>query len=195
MTNIAVDILRSDFYRPKRKVLLYFIAVSITAVATAAITYALIGQFGFQSKSLPPVSVDVPPQSKMVEPLPPSPEPVPKSQDEISQIPPKIQIPSESKYPLAPLSEEKATQNLIPKKVDLVYKNSKETIEKPIISPPSLTLSAIAWSEEPSKRIAMVNDTIVREGSKILGVKVLEIFPHRVRFFYNGQTFEISISQ
>ena len=53
--NIAVEILRTDFYRPRKSILLYFVVVSI---ATAAITYIGIAKFGFLSKSSPPTTVN-----------------------------------------------------------------------------------------------------------------------------------------
>jgi hypothetical protein len=145
--------------------------------------------------------MDASPQSQQVAPAPQSPEPVRDDRDGISQIPPKIQIPAESKKPKPPLGKEKATQSVILKEVEATPKIIKETTDHPPnrpamtpMTPPSLNLSAIAWSEEPSKRIAMINDTMIREGSEILGVKVVEIFPHRVRLSYNGQPFEISLS-
>jgi hypothetical protein len=41
----------------------------------------------------------------------------------------------------------------------------------------------------------MINGMIATEGSVIDGVKVIEIQPTSVRFLYNDQRFEISISK
>jgi predicted nuclease with RNAse H fold len=58
-----------------------------------------------------------------------------------------------------------------------------------------LKLSAIVWYEHPSERFAMINGMKANEGSVIEGVKVVEIHPTSVRFLYNGQHFEISMSK
>lgn len=203
--NIAVKILRPALPHPRKRIRLYFAAVCLTAVAIAAVTYGVIVEFGFLPKSSPPVPLNAPAPSQQVATALHSPEPVRDARDEISQIPPKIQIPAESKIPAeiknpaTSLGEEKATRNVMSKEADVAPQNTKKTPERtpkaPATTPPSLTLSAIAWSEEPSKRLALINDTITTEGSEIQGVKVVEIDPHRVRFSYNGQAFEISLSQ
>jgi hypothetical protein len=95
--NIAVEILRSDRPRPGRRIGLYFAAVSFTAIAAAAITYGMIAGFGFSSKSSPPVLVSPPLPSQEVSPPPLSREPVREARNEISQVPPKIQGPAESR--------------------------------------------------------------------------------------------------
>ncbi|MGA2959668.1 MAG: general secretion pathway protein GspB [Thermodesulfobacteriota bacterium] len=56
-----------------------------------------------------------------------------------------------------------------------------------------LKISGIVWHEEPSERRAVINGSFTKEGSVIEGVKVVEIFPTRVRFSHNGRTFEISV--
>jgi hypothetical protein len=58
---------------------------------------------------------------------------------------------------------------------------------------PSLTISAIVWYEEPSKRFAMINGLIVTEGSVVEGMRVEEIYPDRVRFLHQNQHLEIFI--
>ena len=88
--NIAVEILRSDPPRPGKKMLWYFAAVSITAVATACITYAVIAGFGIMSKSSPPATVSPPLGQQTATALPPR-ETVSNSTDEISRAPAKTQ--------------------------------------------------------------------------------------------------------
>jgi len=97
--NIAVEILRPDPSRPRKKMLWYFAAVSITAVATACITYAVIAGFGTMSKSYPPATVSPPPGQQTATALPPR-ETVSNSADEISRAPAKIQDSAESKKSL-----------------------------------------------------------------------------------------------
>jgi general secretion pathway protein B len=193
--NIAVEILRDDLPRPGKRIPVYFVAVSLTAVATAAITYAVMMEFGFLSKSSPPAPVNPPAPSQQVAPLPPSHEPVRDTRDEISRVPPKIQNHAESKTPATSLDEKEASQNVILEKANVApgdtNKITEHTPNGSATTPPPLTLSGIVWSEEPSKRIAVINGTITNEGSVIEGVKVEEIYPNRVRFSHNGRPFEI----
>ena len=122
--NIATEILKSDLTRPGKRITLYFAVVSLTAVATAAITYAVV-EFAFLSKSSPPASMNPPTRSQQVAPasagfwppfeivasslcgrsapgrqVAPSPlalEPVRDVRDEMDRMPPKIENPVESK--------------------------------------------------------------------------------------------------
>ena len=215
--NIATEILRSDQLRPAKRIRLYFVAIVLTAVATAAITYALI------SKSLPPKPAILPAQTQPVASASPSQEPVRDARDDISLVPLKTQKPpisrkaaevekqpealspaesktlSESKNISSPLEEKKATQEAIreePVVAPVITKKPPEQTPKvSSATPPSLKLSAIVWYEEPSKRFAMINGMIATEGSVIDGVKVIEIQPTSVRFLHNDQRFEISISK
>ncbi|MGD0915913.1 MAG: general secretion pathway protein GspB [Thermodesulfobacteriota bacterium] len=124
VVNIAAEILRPDLTRPGKRITLYFAVVSLTAVATAAITYAVV-EFAFLSKSSPPASMNPPTRSQQVAPasadsgflskssapapvspsvphqqIAPSPlalEAVRDVRDEIDRVPPKTQNPAESK--------------------------------------------------------------------------------------------------
>jgi hypothetical protein len=60
-------------------------------------------------------------------------------------------------------------------------------------TPPPIKISAIVWYQDPTIRFAMINGIKATEGSVIEGVKVVEINPTSVRFFYNDQYFEISL--
>jgi len=200
--SIAVEILRPDRPRSGKKIPLYFAAVSLTAIAAAALTYGMIAGFGFPSKSSPPAPVNLPPPSQEVAPPPASREPVREARDEISRVPPKIQTPAESraesKDPATVQVEKKASQKVVPEEANVAPGNAKRTAEptpkESAPTPPSLKLSGILWHEEPSERRAMINGMILIEGSVIEGVKVVEIHPTRVRLSHNGRPFEISIN-
>ena len=196
--NIAVEILRPDPPRPRKKMLWYFAAISITAVATACITYAVIAGFGIMSKSSPPATVSPPTSQLTATALPPR-ETVSKSTDEIGRAPAKIQDGAESKKSLIPPPGRKAGRDISTKELDVVpetIKKSAGPTPKASISPqPSLKLSGIIWQEEPGERRAMINGRIATEGSIIEGVKVVEIHPTRVRFLHNGRHFEITLGQ
>jgi general secretion pathway protein B len=226
MANIAVEILRPDPHRPVKRNSLYFAVISLTAVATVAITYIAMVKFDFVSKSslpppghppelservasapvefgslsksLPPAPVSPPASSQQIPPTPLSTEPVRDARDEISRIPLKRQRPDENKSPAISAEDKKASQSVISEKVDVTPGNTKKTIGTPngsATTPPLLKLSAIVWYEQPSERFAMINGMKANEGSVIEGVKVVEIHPTSVRFLYNGQHFEISMSK
>jgi hypothetical protein len=196
---IAVEILKPDLSHPGRKIPLVLAAVFLTAIAAAAITYVLVSTPGFLSKSSPPIPVSLPPSSQQATPAPLSREPVGDAHDEVSRVPPKIEIPAGSKPTETSSSEKKTTRNVISEEVNVAPENAKKTVEHTptgsATTPPSLKISAIVWYEDPSKRFAMINGTITTEGSLIEGVKVVEINPAGVRFFHNGQYFEIPISK
>ena len=156
--NIAIEILRPDLPRLGKRNPLYFAAISLTVVATAAITYAVIVEFGFLSKSSvpapmnppaksqqaapapldsdsllkssPPVSVNPPVPSQQVAPTPFSHEPVRDTRDEISRVPPKIQSPSESKSPNTLPAEKKVDQKVIPEEAALAPEKTKAPTEQ-----------------------------------------------------------------
>ncbi len=196
---IAVEILRADPSRPTKRILRYSAAVSITAVATACVTYAVIAGFGILSKSSPPATANPPAPSQQVASALPSREPVGNSRDETSRVPGEIQGTAKSKDPATPPAGRKAVRDIFTKEGDVV----PEIIKKPAepaprasaSAPPSLKLSGIIWQEEPSERRAMINGTIAAEGSTIEGVKIVEIYPAHVRFSYNGRPFEISLGK
>jgi general secretion pathway protein B len=140
--NIAIEILRPDLPRPGKRIPLYFAAISLTAVATAVVTYAVMVEFGFLSKSSVPASINPPATSQQAAPVPldssslskssppvpmnpsapsqqvaPAPlshEPVRDTQDEISRVPPKIQGHAESKDPVTFPTEKKVDRKVIP---------------------------------------------------------------------------------
>ena len=196
--NIAVEILRADPPRPAKKMLRYFAAVSITAVATACVTYAIIAGFGIFSKSAPPATVNPPPGQQAASVLPTR-DPVSNATDEMSRAPAKILDSAKSKEPMTPPPGKKAGRDIFTKKPDVVPEVIKKSAEPaPQVSaapPPSLKLSGIVWQEEPGERRAMINGRTATEGSMIEGVKVVEIHPTRVRFSHNGRTFEITLGQ
>lgn len=94
--------------------------------------------------------------------------------------------------------EKKASQKVTPEEASVapghVKKAPEPTPTESTSNPPSLTLSGILWHEEPSERRAMINGIIMKEGSVIEGVKVVEIHPTRVVFSHNGRPFEVSVN-
>jgi hypothetical protein len=123
--NIAVEILRPDLPRSGRRISLYVGIISLTAIATAVITFGFMKEFGYLSKSSPPAPVtptapgrqaepaplelgvqtkSSPPapvspsaSSQQVAPAPLSREPVRETKEDISKVVPKTDTPPESK--------------------------------------------------------------------------------------------------
>jgi len=216
--NIAAEILRPDLPRHGKRMRIYFTAIFLTAVTTAAITYAVI------SKTPPPASINPAPPSLQVPLVAPSHEPVRGARGEMGGDPAKRQPPVESKSPIEtkkpaeikepaesktqptevkipPLSpsEEKIGPEVILKEAPVVpggmTKPSEQTPKKSAITAASLKLSGIVWSEDPSKRLAVINGMVAPEGYVFEGVKVVEIHPDRVLLLLNDQPFELSLNR
>ena len=210
--NIAAEILRPYLPPPRKRVWIYFTAVFLTAVATAAITYAVI------SKTPPPAAIKPAASSLQVTPTPLSHEPVRDTRDVIIRDPRKVQAPIETKKPpeitkptesqehpvevkIPPLSpsEEKMTPEIIPKEAPVIpgdmRKPSEQTPKGSAVTAASLRLSGIVWSEEPSKRLALINGMVTTEGYVFEGVKVMEIHPDHVLLLLNDQPFVLSLNK
>ena len=197
--NIAVEILRPDLPRPGRRMPLYFVGVFLTAVATAAITYIVI------LKSSPPVPVSPPAPRQQVAPAPLSREQVDDVRDKIGRVPPKVQSPAETRKPaevkisVTSLGEEETGQDVFSEQPDVAPGGTRKPFEhtpnESAATPTSLRLSGIVWSEEHSKRMAVINGMITTEGSVIEGMKVLEIHPTHIFLLHKGQHFKISLSK
>jgi len=216
--NIAAEILRPDLPRPRKRMLIYFTAIFMTAVATAAITYAVI------SKTPPPAAINPAAPSLQSSPAPFSHGPVHDARDEIDRDPPKMQAPVETKRPVEskkpteikkpaesnkqpaevkvpPLSlgEEKISPEVISKEAPVVpgdiKKPSEQRPSRSAVTPASLRLSGIVWSEDTSKRFAVINGMVTTEGYVFEGVKVVEIHPNHVLLLLNDQPFELSLNK
>ncbi len=111
-------------------------------------------------------------------------------------VSPKIQKPAESMAPATSPGEKKTGPGVVSKEEEIVTRSLKKPAEPTprasTATPPSLKISGIVWYEEASRRRAVINGQFTSEGSVIEGVKVVEIFPTRVRFSHNGRIFEIS---
>jgi general secretion pathway protein B len=66
--NIAVEILTPGLPRPGKKLFLYVTIVSLTAIAAAVITYAVIVTLGILPESPPPARVNPPAPTQQVPP-------------------------------------------------------------------------------------------------------------------------------
>lgn len=216
--NIAAEILRPHLPPPRRRASVYAAAIFLTAIATAAITYAVI------SKTPPPAAIHPAAPSLQGPPAPLFHGTVRDARDEMRLDPAKTQAPVESKRPVEskkpaeierptesekqptevkvpPLSpgEKKISPEVIPKEVPVVPEDIRKPPEQPlrksVVTPASLKLSGIVWSEEPSKRLAVINGMVTTEGYVFEGVKVVEIHPDHVLLLLNNQPFELSLNR
>jgi general secretion pathway protein B len=216
--NIAAEILRPDVPRPQKRMWIYFCAIFLTAAATAAITYAVISNTPPPSGITPSVpSVQVPPVSLSDERVrdagdeisraPAKMQPAVKSKKPVeSKKPAEIKRPAESKKepaevktpPLSP-GEGKTSPEVISKEAPVVpgdiRKPAEQTPRRPAVTPASLKLSGIVWSEDRSKRLAVINGMVTTEGYIFEGVKVVEIYPDHVLLLLNDQPFELSLNK
>ena len=145
-----------------------------------------------KSSPLPLASPPVP--SQQASPVPLSQEP---ARDAREKAHPKIDQSAESKAPATSTGEKKAGPQGIPEEArvapQVAEKPAKDILSESATTPPSLKISGIVWSEDPSNRLAVVNGITVTEGAVIEGVKVLEIYPTRVRFLHNQTSFDVPL--
>jgi len=148
-------------------------------------------------KLSPSVPGNPPAPRQQAGPAPVSRGPVRSAQDKMKQMPPEVEGDTEDEEPAIPPGGEKAGRTVMPGKANVPAADAKKTAEPAssgsAATPPSLLLSAIVWYEEPAKRFAVINGMISYEGSVIEGVKVVEIYPNRVRFLQNDLYFEVSM--
>jgi len=106
-------------------------------------------------------------------------------------------VPPVSKSSETSLDAKKESPNVIPEKTgiapEIARKPAEPATHGSTATPPALKVTAVVWYEEPSRRFAFVNGTKISEGGVIEGVKIVEIFPDRVRFLHNDRQFEISL--
>jgi general secretion pathway protein B len=249
VANIALEILRPDLPRRAKRRLLTLAAIFLTAIATAAITYSVMVEFGrlpklsshapvnpptpsqqvvpappgsgSPSKSSPPSQAKPPASSPRISSAPLSREQARGAPDEARQVTTKIkdsdenkkpaevktpaqftppaetEAPSESKIPPSSIGEKESPPHIISKEADVAPGITKRPAEQlpsgSAMTPPSLRISGIVWSDDPLKRLAVINGLTLTEGSVIEGVKVMKIFPRRVRFLQNDRPFEIPL--
>ncbi|MEI9479443.1 MAG: hypothetical protein WCO26_23125, partial [Deltaproteobacteria bacterium] len=102
--NIAVEILTPGLPRPGKRLLLYVTIVSLTAIAAAVITYAMMMTLGVLPESPPPARVNPPAPTQQAAPAPREPEVPSESSSPVRINPstPTQQVPPASLKPAAP---------------------------------------------------------------------------------------------
>jgi hypothetical protein len=149
------------------------------------------------SKPLPPVSPATPVPGPQISPAPLLQEPVPAARGETVVPRPGIESGTVREGPSTSTPERRTAPRATPEQARV----APEIAEKPpkggatgsSTTPPALKISGIVWSEDPSNRLAVINGITVTEGTMIEGVKVVEIYPTRVRFLHNESAFEVPL--
>ena len=193
--DIGVEILGPEEPRPRKKFPWHSAAACLGAIILIAVVYAVRVEFDFRSKSSSPVRVNPSAPGSQVLSAPSSHKPV-HEPAETRQVIPRVQNPVERKISPASLPKRKTSRDSTFKEPPVGLGNSKKAAEPTpdgsAMNPPLLKITVIVWHEEPSERRAVINGTVINEGSVIEGVVVGEIYPARVRFLQNGRPFEIS---
>lgn len=63
-----------------------------------------------------------------------------------------------------------------------------------VTQPSDLTVTGIAWQDERRLRRAVVNGTLVAEGTVVAGARIVSIGERKVRFSKDGRTFDVPLS-
>jgi general secretion pathway protein B len=193
-SNITAEILRSDA-PDRRKTLLIYLAVALLAAAiTVTVTYSL--KRDTPSLQVPPPSPAVTPSANpQVSPAPPVDPAQPVLEIENwRKEKPVVRRDRNEEEPVrrTPVRVEPRKEAGVPSR-ESEGRVEPNLTESASVSPVSLKLSVIAWSENPSNRVAVVNEEVLGEGAVIKGVKVVEISPTFVRFSHKGRAFEIPL--
>ncbi len=151
--DISVEILSSAAPGSRKKILLYMTALSLTVVATAAITYAVIKEFDFLPKAL------VPAMQEQAAPLPLAREPLRPDKNTEGEAFPDIRGRPENKTPAVYPLEKNGRRAGIMKKTAAaspgkIRKPADGVTDKSPAARPSLAISGIIWHEGLKERRA-----------------------------------------
>jgi len=112
----------------------------------------------------------------------------------------KKESPKESKPPVTPVEQVKPS--IIPAIPEIVQlpqpgkvetKDQKESAKKK--KHPQLILNGILWSDNPARRVALINDRYLKEGDEIKGVSVIRIEKKTVTLQSGQETWTIRLKE
>ncbi|HEY6838301.1 MAG TPA: general secretion pathway protein GspB [Geobacteraceae bacterium] len=183
------------------------LALGVVAALAVFITYAVMGGFGPGRRTVTQSAVVAPQQPQQSsQPVASEPSPAPVSRPLQGVKTPPAQSPA------APAVARTATPPVIsaPAARDhgatFTTEPPAEVQVTPAVAPaapsvstgpalPDLKVSGIAWQKDASSRMAMVNGATVVGGGKVSGARVEEIFPDRVRFSFEGKSFDVFLGK
>ena len=134
----------------------------------------------------PPAQVAAPPVQP-VAPAAPAPAPAANTGSATgatSVSPAPIQPKAEGRRPASARARSSASPRSEPEPMAQSYGGS-----------PALTVSGIAYQDNPADSMAVVNGALVKSGMSVGGVQVERIFVDRVRFRRGGGTFEVPLAR
>jgi hypothetical protein len=100
-----------------------------------------------------------------------------------------------------PSSQEKSTATVAKRPAVAVQPAVAPQPPAPLPAPaakttvPALRVNGIALQDDRAGSVAMINGEPISSGGMIAGVTVEEIYKNRVKFSYNGETFEVLLGQ
>jgi len=129
------------------------------------------------SKIIPPTATAAPPTVAFETPPP---------------VPQKAAIkPSFSKPVRRPLADEPKTPETFASKAQNAPLVAPKITAKPYHGDSPIKVQAIAWSDNPAQRLAVINDTVVREGQFIGDILIIGIHPEKIIIRKEGKMWEL----
>ncbi len=151
----------------------------------------------------PPIQAPAPPPRS---PAPPAevPAPVAKAavppartvapKTSLAQMSTKTDTRAEVMSPVRAAKLERKQEALRPRHRADLHTESESQVQ-PYAGSPALTVSGIAYQDNPAESMAVVNGALVKSGMTVAGVQVERIFVDRVRFRGNGGVFDVPLAR
>lgn len=144
--NIAIDILRPDLPRSRKKITLYITIISFTAMATAIITFSLMKNFGLLSKSSSPVPVNPPVSSRQTRPAPM------EMDSQTKSLPPAPVSPRAPKQPVEPTSSSKETVRETKEEINKVIPKMEAPPETQALTETKVLIESKPFTAPPEEK-------------------------------------------
>jgi len=137
---------------------------------------------------VPQTNISAPPAKVMVQPK--QSQPVAKKTTVVRSVQPQRQeSPQPVASPAKPVAPAIPIQTVPRPQVQETAATAAPEIRQ--VTPPPLMVSGIVYQDDPTRRFALVNDRMVREGETVSGAILETIYKDRLKFKYQGQTVEI----
>lgn len=195
---------RSVSLRPRRR--WGWVAVPLVLLACVGLAYLFLHktkpriaeQRGYQP---PPATAAAP--SPAAPPAPPA-DAEPDEPTEVPSLPASVakEEPARDEAKRAVLAEKLASRRMKVRERRMERERVRESVPTPaepvrhaVASSSAITVSGIAYQDNPADSMAVVNGAIVRTGMTVAGARVERIFVDRVRFRGEGGTFEVPLAR
>jgi general secretion pathway protein B len=190
--------------------------MTVVVVLAVLATYALMGGFSLgKLQTVPQARIEAaapPPQSQPVESslpqstAPPVSDPVivkkpmtakpvavkvPSATSRRKELPDASAADEEDKASSLEVSDEPPAMRA----VEQLPERTAGALSLPPHAASDLKVSGIAWQKESTSRLAVVNGVPVSQGAVVVGAKIEEILPDRVRFTRDSRSFEVFLGK